>query len=63
MIITNVSLLPLGQAYGGANIAPAVIPALRKLTVEVADDDVSGKSAVSIHARRLLILHRMGRYR
>jgi hypothetical protein len=45
MTITNVSL-PLKLGFGSTNIVPAVIPALRKLTVEVADDDVSGKSAV-----------------
>jgi hypothetical protein len=46
MTIINVSLLLLRPAHGSTNIVLAVIPALRKLTVEVADDDVSGKSAV-----------------
>lgn len=45
MTITNASL-PLRPVFESTNILAAVIPALRKLTVEVADDDVSGKSSV-----------------
>jgi hypothetical protein len=48
MTITKVSLHLLWEAFVSANIVAAVIPALRKLTVEVADDDVSGKSLLFI---------------
>ncbi len=60
MTITKVSFHLLIQAYERTDIMPAVIPALRKLTVEVADDDVSGKSALLSSAWRVLTLRRMG---
>lgn len=46
--ITKVSLYLLMETVRSANIIAAVIPALRKITVDVADDDVSGESAVFV---------------
>lgn len=46
MNITQVSLKLLIYVLGRINTTLAVIPALKKLTVEVADDDVSGTLSI-----------------
>jgi hypothetical protein len=57
LTITKVSVHLPEQIFWSTNIIAGVIPALRKLTVEVADDDVSGKSAVSIHFSEIANLY------